>query len=214
MATNADRRKRGKRRRLIFARSWAWVLVPLLVTLSFGYLLYRSCGVSGTVEDSSATEEAAGPLLEGEGEAAGAAPEVEGKGPAFREFKLFFGNSDFNTRIAGCDDVFPVYRAVTGSDDVDDTAVLALRELLKGPNRTEEGQGYYTSLNPGVGLRGLEREGVTAYADFSPELEDGVAGSCRTMAIRAQITETLLQFEEIERVVILVEGNPGSILQP
>ncbi len=211
MATNEDRRKTGKRRRLIFARSWAWALVPLLVTLSFGYLLYRSCGVSGTVEDSPATEEAAGPVLEEEGEAAGAAPELEGKGPAVREFKLFFGNSDFNTRIAGCDDVFPVYRRAAVGDDI---AVRALRDLLKGPGPTEEGQGYYTSLNPGVELRGLEREGVTAYADFSSKLEDGVAGSCRTMAIRAQITETLLQFEEIERVVILVEGNPGSVLQP
>ena len=90
----------------------------------------------------------------------------------------------------------------------------SLKELIKGPSETEREQGYYTSLNSGVRLLGIRSEAGTAYADFSRELEENVAGSCQTLAIRAQINETLLQFEAVEKVVILVEGNRGSVLQP
>jgi len=127
------------------------------------------------------------------------------------EFQLFFGNEDFNSTIAGCDEVFPVFRKAEG---IDDPRAEAVRELLEGPSRTEAGQGYYTALNRGISLLGLRIEGGAAYPDFSRELEENVAGSCTIMAIRAQISETLLQFEDIDRVVILVEGSPVGVLQP
>ena len=50
--------------------------------------------------------------------------------------------------------------------------------------------------------------------DFSRELNDGVAGSCKVMAIRSQITQTLKQFSEIKGVVISVDGEAEEVLQP
>ena len=42
----------------------------------------------------------------------------------------------------------------------------------------------------------------------------GVAGSCRVLAIRAQIESTLKQFPSIKKVVISVNGRTGEVLQP
>ncbi|MFH1965431.1 MAG: GerMN domain-containing protein [Acidobacteriota bacterium] len=134
-----------------------------------------------------------------------------GTKPAVEEYKLFFGNEDFNSRIADCDDLFPVYRNRKGVEDIINNS---LTELLKGPSQTEQEQGYYTSLNSGVRVLEVRIEAGTVFADFSRELEEDVAGSCQTLAIRAQINETLLQFGGVDKVVILIEGNPGSVLQP
>ena len=50
--------------------------------------------------------------------------------------------------------------------------------------------------------------------DFDAQLEEGMGGSCRVSAVRAQITETLLQFSEARNVVISVDGRIEDILQP
>ena len=127
------------------------------------------------------------------------------------EFQLFFGNEDFNSSIADCGDVFPVTRVSGEEGDVVRESLLA---LLAGPSGEELGQKYYTYLNPGIKLLGLRSENGILYVDFSSELEKDVAGSCDTIAIRAQITRTLEQFEGVDRVVILVEGKSEDVLQP
>ena len=53
-----------------------------------------------------------------------------------------------------------------------------------------------------------------AVVDFDKTLEQGVGGSCRVTAIRAQIEKTLQQFLEIDEVVISIDGRAGDILQP
>ena len=53
----------------------------------------------------------------------------------------------------------------------------------------------------------------SAFANFNNELNKA-AGSCLVSAIRAQIENTLLQFEGINNVVISVEGKTEEILQP
>ncbi len=192
-------------------KTWLWTVIAICFILICGYLLYRNYNTSptdvGSVKHDQppGTESAIPPELPVPGE-----PVTE-KGPGQVEYKLFFGNEDFNSSIADCDDLFPVFRS---DKEVEDILFKSLTELLKGPSETESGQGYYTSLNHGVRLLGIRREADTVYADFSRELEDGVAGSCQTMAIRAQINDTLLQFEGVAKVVILVEGSPGDVLQP
>ena len=70
-------------------------------------------------------------------------------------------------------------------------------------------------LPAGVELRSLVVSKGTATATFSSTLQDGVSGSCRVGAIRAQIERTLKQFPGVARVLIRVEGVPeGQELQP
>lgn len=103
------------------------------------------------------------------------------------------------------------------SRDIPATAAIgraALLELLKGPTSAEIQAGYLTSLNPGVVLKDLRIENGVARADFSEELDRGIGGSCRVTSIRAQITETLKQFNSVRDVVITINGREDDILQP
>jgi hypothetical protein len=200
-----------KKRVPVQGKAWIWIIVPLCLVLVSGYLLFRNCGPFPNIPET--TEQAVPPE--------GAEAEVpdlhegsrleESEAASREQYKLFFGNEDFNSSLADCDDLFPVFRDGKGVEDI---ISKALSELIKGPTDEEKGQGYYTSLRPGIRILGIRNESGTIYADFSRELEEGVAGSCQTMAIRAQINETLLQFAGVRDVVILVEGSPGNVLQP
>lgn len=185
--------------------------IPVCLVLICGYLLYQSHNIPPGERVRSQADHPAGTAVTEFPDLPEPKESEAGIKPAVKEYKLFFGNEDFNSQIADCDDLFPVYRNGKGIEDIIENS---LTELLKGPSQTEQEQGYYTSLNSGVRLLGIRMEAGTIFADFSGELEKDVAGSCQTLAIRAQINETLLQFEAVVKVVILVEGNPGSVLQP
>ncbi len=125
--------------------------------------------------------------------------------------KVFFGSEQLNPGAADCSLVFPVEREVAKTAAV---ARAALSELLKGPTTEEIDSKYYTSINPGVGIDSLVIASGTAKVDFSNELDDGIGGSCRVTAIRAQITQTLEQFSTVKDVVISVDGRTEDALQP
>ena len=80
--------------------------------------------------------------------------------------------------------------------------------------------GYQASCSstrfPPTGVQGqsLEVKDGTVYIDFNSALDEGVAGSCRVLAIRSQITETLKAFSDTDQVVISINGDTESILQP
>jgi spore germination protein GerM len=187
------------------------ILVPICLILICGYVLFRNYDIFPPDKMSSSKEPPPGSVAAKLSELPDSQESETAKKQFLDEYKLFFGNEDFNSQMADCDDLFPVYRS---GKEVEDFISKSLIELFKGPSETERGQGYYTSINPGVRLLGISRKKGTVYADFSRELEENVAGSCRTMAIRAQINETLTQFEGVDRVIILVEGSPGGVLQP
>jgi len=87
-----------------------------------------------------------------------------------------------------------------------------LISLLEGPTAEEEEEGFTTSIPVGTELISLEIDEGTAIADFTAELDPG-GGSAWIMSITEQITETLMQFDTVEEVVILVEGEEDA-LQP
>ncbi|GEM_PF-2791975 len=87
----------------------------------------------------------------------------------------------------------------------------ALVALLEGPTQEEMDEGYSTSIPEGADLLSLEIEEGLAVADFSSEIDPG-GGSAWVMSIRDQVSNTLLQFETVDQVEILVEGEEG--LQP
>lgn len=77
---------------------------------------------------------------------------------------------------------------------------------------------HRAELNPSWGeyvrlLSLVVKDGV-AYADFSRELETCPCGALRGSLIVRQITQTLLQFSTVKKVVISIEGRSEDILQP
>jgi len=128
------------------------------------------------------------------------------------ELKVFFGNGERNPQALACDVSYPVPRRIALATD--DLPRTVLQELLRGPTIIERGQKFFTSIPKGVTVRSLTMEGETLTVDFSPELTEGVAGSCRVSAIRSQIERTLKQFPSMKEVVISVDGRSDDVLQP
>ncbi len=124
--------------------------------------------------------------------------------------KAYFNNQNFDPE-ASCNKVFPVEREIIKTEA---TAKAALEELLAGPTFKEQNDGYFTSINPGVKIQKLTIENSVAKVDFDETLEQAVGGSCRVAAIRAQITQTLLQFLTVKSVIISINGRTEDILQP
>lgn len=104
----------------------------------------------------------------------------------------------------------------------------ALQALLWGPPQTQIG--FTTAIPtpeevlsfPGrepdwgarVTLRRLTIADGVATADFSQELRAYGGGSARVLAIREQITQTLLQFPTVNQVRIAIEGQTEGVLEP
>lgn len=128
------------------------------------------------------------------------------------EVKAFFNKEGTNFDVAyECSGVTPVLRVVTKTTA---SARASLLELLKGPTSVERKSGYSTSIPEGVVIQKLEIKNGIAYVDFNSALQTGVGGSCRVLAIRSQIENTLKQFATIKSVVISIDGRTEDILQP
>jgi spore germination protein GerM len=125
--------------------------------------------------------------------------------------RLFFSNSEQDPDALDCGAVFPVSRELPPNPSV---ARRALTELLKGPTEEESVQGFYSSINEGVRLQGLDIKDGVATIDFDGTFAAGVAGSCQVEAIRAQVTQTLVQFSSVNSVVITVAGEISESFQP
>ena len=125
--------------------------------------------------------------------------------------KLFFSNREKNPNMADCTLVFPVTRSVPFTLAV---GHASLEALLVGPTDDEKKEGFRTLIPEGVTIQSLRIENSTAYVDFSDKLDSGVSGSCNVSAIVAQISETLKQFETVNKVVISINGETETILQP
>jgi len=110
-----------------------------------------------------------------------------------------------------CSQVSAVSRTIEKTQAV---AASAINELLKGPKQSE--QAMFASAIPfGTQLVSLTINNTVAYVKFSQELQNYGGGSCNATAIRAQITNTLKQFNSIEQVEISVQGIPSEqVLQP
>ena len=124
--------------------------------------------------------------------------------------KAFFNNDKLDPEFS-CNKVFPVEREVVKTQEI---ARAALEELLKGVTEEEKESGFFTSINEGVKIQSLIVEEGIAKVEFDEQLEFQVGGSCRVSAIRAQITETLKQFQTVDEVVISIDGRTEDILQP
>lgn len=124
---------------------------------------------------------------------------------------VFWGNSKKNPGSIDCTKVFPVAHKVAAYSIKGGALEVALHELLKGPTKWERSQGYYTSLPVGVADPKLTTSGL----EFGEDLQQGVGGSCRVAAIRAQIIETYKRSTGTDNnPIISIDGRTEDILQP
>lgn len=94
------------------------------------------------------------------------------------------------------------------------TPTTSILELIKGLTVEEVNEGLFTNINPETELNSLEVLNNVALVDFNEKLDEGVAGSAMVMSIRDQIEKTLLEFPNIDSVVISINGETEEILQP
>ncbi len=127
------------------------------------------------------------------------------------QVKIFLSKVNESANDYSCSKVYPVTRTIA---QVPTIGKAALIELLAGPTANEISNGYSTQLNPFTSLNSLIIKDGIAYADFNETLDFQIGGSCRVGYIRAQITQTLLQFPAITSVVISRNGQVEDILQP
>ncbi len=125
--------------------------------------------------------------------------------------KIYFTSSQLDPQTLRCETTYPVPRSITNTTA---PARAALEALFAGPTADELAHGYTTALNTGIKIQSLVIANGTAKVDLNSALQQGVAGSCRVMAIRSQIENTLKQFASVKNVVISVNGNSTTILQP
>jgi hypothetical protein len=124
--------------------------------------------------------------------------------------KIYFNNDRLDPEFS-CNKVFAADREIPGTQAL---ARAALEELLKGPSDIEKSLDFITSINPGVKIKSLVITNGIAKVDFDEQMEFQVGGSCRVSAIRAEITQTLMQFSSVQSVVISINGRTEDILQP
>lgn len=133
-------------------------------------------------------------------------PEEPGENLPMASVKIYFVLT-----VEGQEEFLPVDREVAVGQDYPQRALEA---LLDGPSVHEAMIGLTTAINQGTRLQSLNIENGVAYADFNQRLQEGIAGSAMVNSIRQQIELTLLQFEEIDQVVISIDGETEEILQP
>lgn len=88
------------------------------------------------------------------------------------------------------------------------TPETALELLLAGPTSEENKQNLWPSVSAGTKVLGLKVADGLASVNFSKELQTNfVGGSQLEGHLVDAIVSTLLQFPEIERIEILIEGE-------
>ncbi|MFW0838093.1 MAG: GerMN domain-containing protein [Candidatus Komeilibacteria bacterium] len=124
------------------------------------------------------------------------------------DIRLFYTKTDSGD---DCQTVYPVNRDLDTRYNTDE--VNALVTLLTPLSAEETTAGYTTSIPSDTRLRRLDISDGVATADFNESLNSG-GGSCMMALRRAQITQTLLQFPDINEVIITVNGSADTALQP
>ena len=112
-----------------------------------------------------------------------------------------------------CENVVSRERVIEKKYDSD--VINTVRGLLTPLTDLEIKSGLITSIPNGTYLRSIDIVDGIAKVTFSSHLKN-LAGSCRVLAVRAQIEKTLLQFSFIKKVNICIDQNcnQAEILQP
>ncbi len=106
-----------------------------------------------------------------------------------------------------CSELVSFNRFIPSDQDLTKAVIDA---LIRGPQGPESFSGSQGLPKDAVLASSILTDGVLTL-DF---LALPVAGSCLVEAVRAQITQTMLQFDTVETVIITVNGSADEALQP
>lgn len=123
---------------------------------------------------------------------------------------LFWGNIKIDPTVKNCDMTYPTTRNIVTDRD---PKLVALELLFKGTLERERKRGNYTSLPKAVTVNELSVVNGVARVDFSKGLSSVEGGSCNVLMVRSQIENTLLQFPDVNEVIISIDGSV-EVLQP
>lgn len=145
-----------------------------------------------------------GEIRQDKNSAADIAQDVKDKTPSEKEVTLYFLKLDEKTE--------KIYLAqVKRKIRTDKPLESAIESLIKGPTRDEENRGFITAVPVSLKVRGIAMKGKTAVIDFSGTIEEGAAGDILIKRIQ-QIVYTATQFDNVESIVILVNGKGRKTL--
>ena len=88
--------------------------------------------------------------------------------------------------------------------------MLAVQQLLGGPNAAEAAAGVGTAIPEGTRFRELKVDDGTATVDLTSEYESG-GGSASMFARLAQVVYTVTEFPSVERVSFVLDGKPVDV---
>lgn len=126
----------------------------------------------------------------------------------------YYLNTKNDPEMKDCGKVYELKRQ--GERKYDSNIVNTVLGLLSPLSAEEQAQGFYSAIPANTFLQyvRLDSNG-NMEANFSGQIAKA-AGSCAVTAIRAQITQTLMQFANVKTVTICINGNckQDEILQP
>ncbi|MDY6935751.1 MAG: GerMN domain-containing protein [Spirochaetota bacterium] len=88
---------------------------------------------------------------------------------------------------------------------------VAMNELIKGPEENERGRGLLTAVPSNLKLKEYELKDQCAILDFNRAIEENANGDILLMRID-QILYTITQFDNIDSIMIMVEGKRKKFL--
>lgn len=115
--------------------------------------------------------------------------------------KLFYPTGDRQF----CAQVFGYQKEIDTRYNTDE--INALVALVESISNEDQSNGMLQVIPSDTRLRRLDIVGTTATAEFNAPLADTTNGECDLEARHAQITQTLLQFPDIDEVIITVDGQ-------
>jgi germination protein M len=128
------------------------------------------------------------------------------------EFELWFvqdGRLSWGSTVMGGE----LPAELAADDPVTRNAAFWLRILLGGPTGPDQEVGATSAIPAGTKLLGVAREGSVLEVDVSSRFESGGGGPAMQLRV-AQIVYTATQFEGIEAVRILVDGEEVNFSEP
>lgn len=122
----------------------------------------------------------------------------EKKDEIIKDASLYFTSDNITTLTAE-------KRAVTSASE--DIYKKVIEELIKGPSSKD----LYATVHPKTQINNVSLKGKTATADFSSSLITyNTGGSTREYLCLYSIVNTLCSFDEIDEVIITIDGKSIS----
>jgi len=97
---------------------------------------------------------------------------------------------------------------------IENPVVVAIDQLLKGPNEQEAANGFTTKIPAGTRSRNVDVEGHTAIVDLNSTLLEYQGGSSEAKGIVQQIVYTATSVRGIKEVILKLQGSDQFVLGP